>query len=106
MSRMTICASSVGVDADDAIAGRLRLGADDAELLADDAVEERGFAGVGFADDGDDSGARHWTKVRMSGVRREEATNAPSSKSIGGFAMRCRRRPTLPRSRDGVPSAL
>ena len=48
-----------GVDADDAVACRLRLGADDAELFADDAIEERGFSGVRFSDDGDDSGFRH-----------------------------------------------
>ena len=47
-------------DADDAIARGLRLLADDGQLLADDAVEERGLAGVGLSDDGDDSGACHW----------------------------------------------
>ena len=52
-----------GVDADDAVAGGLGLGARDAELLADDAIEERGFAGVGFSDDGDDPGASHGRKV-------------------------------------------
>ena len=50
---------AVGADADDAVAGGLRLGADDAELLADDAIEERGFSGVGFSGDGDDPGFGH-----------------------------------------------
>ena len=50
---------AVGADADHAIARGLRLGADDGELLTDDAVQERGFAGVRLTDDGDDSGAGH-----------------------------------------------
>ena len=51
-----------GVDADDAVARRLRLGAGDAQLLADDAVEQRRLAGVRLSDDGDDSGAGHWRR--------------------------------------------
>jgi hypothetical protein len=35
----------------------LRLGGDDGDLLADEAVEERGFAGVGAADDSDEASA-------------------------------------------------
>ena len=62
VSSMTICTSSVGADADDAVAGRLRLGAGDAELLADDAVEERRLAGVRLSDDGDDAGSGHGRK--------------------------------------------
>ena len=46
----------VAGDADDAVARRLRLGRHDAELLADDGVDERRLAGVGAADDGDDAG--------------------------------------------------
>jgi hypothetical protein len=48
------------VDPDDAVARGLRLGADDRELLANDAVEQRRFARVGFSGDGDDSSARHY----------------------------------------------
>ena len=61
-----------GVDAEDAVAGGLGLGARDAELLADDAIEEGGFARVGFPDNGDDPGASHeakgseeWALVQM-----------------------------------------
>ena len=44
---------------DDPIPGRLRLVGDDRDLGADDAVEEGGLAGVGAADQGGESGARH-----------------------------------------------
>ena len=71
MSRRIIWTSSVGVDADDAVARRLRLGADDAQLFADDAIEERGFSGVRLSDDGDDSGFRHsWKLVACAAVDR------------------------------------
>src|SRR6185369_15482480 len=46
-----------GNDALDAVAGGLRLGGDDGDFLADEAVEERGFAGVRAADDSDEAGA-------------------------------------------------
>ena len=42
-------------DADDAIAGGLRLVGNDRELLSDEAVEERGLAGVGPADQRDEA---------------------------------------------------
>ena len=47
-------------DAEDAVAGGLGLVGDDGELLAEKRVEERGLAGVGTADDGDETRAeRH-----------------------------------------------
>ncbi len=44
-------------DALDAVARGLRLTGDDGELLADERVQQRGFACVGTANDGDESGA-------------------------------------------------
>ena len=65
MSRITICESSVDVDPDDAIASGLRLWTGDAQLLADDAVQERRFSDVRFSDDRDDSRSWHsWKLVR------------------------------------------
>ena len=48
-----------GADADDAMAGGLRLGRGDGELFADEPIEQRGFAGVGESGDGDDAGLGH-----------------------------------------------
>ncbi len=48
-----------GVDADDAVAGRLWLGAGDAQLLADDAIQECRFADVRFSCYGDDPRSWH-----------------------------------------------
>ena len=48
----------VGEHAAHDVARGLDDGADDADLLADDAVDERGLAGVGPADDGDDAAVR------------------------------------------------
>ena len=72
MSRMNHLDIAGGVDSDDAVACRLRLRADDAELFADDAIEERGLAGVWFADDGDDSSFRHSSKASGCGARSED----------------------------------
>jgi hypothetical protein len=47
------------MNADYAVARRLGLLARYGELLADDAIEEGGFACVGFSSDSDDSGFRH-----------------------------------------------
>ena len=44
-----------GADADDAVPGRLRLVRDDRQLVADEPVEQRRLAGVGPADEGDES---------------------------------------------------
>ena len=44
-------------DSNDAVARGLGLRAHDGQLLTDDAIEERGLSGVGFADDGDDTSA-------------------------------------------------
>src|SRR5690348_254323 len=45
-----------GEDAEDAVAGGLGFGADDAEFLADEAVEQGGFAGVRLATEGEEAG--------------------------------------------------
>ena len=45
-------------DPQDAVAGGLRLGADDGQFLADQRIEQRGFAGVGTAQDADESGVK------------------------------------------------
>ena len=52
-SRIWLCA--LDRDAHQPDAGGLRLGADDRDLLADQRVDERGLAGVGRADDGDEA---------------------------------------------------
>ena len=52
------------MDSDDSVARGLRLVADDCQLLAHDAVEECGFAGVGLTNDRDDSSLRHEGIVR------------------------------------------
>lgn len=44
-------------DALNAVAGSLRLGSDDGDFLADETIEQRGFTGVGAADDSDEAGA-------------------------------------------------
>ncbi len=49
-------AFGAGDDALDAIAGGLRLGSDDGNFLADVMIQQRGFAGVWTADDGDEAG--------------------------------------------------
>src|SRR4051812_12432237 len=46
-------------DAYDAVACRLRLLADDGQLLTDDSVEQGRLARVRLSDDGHDSGTRH-----------------------------------------------
>ena len=43
-------------DALNAVAGGLRLGGDDGDFLADEAIEQRGFSGVRAANDGDEAG--------------------------------------------------
>ena len=49
----------LGGDAGDAVSGGLRLLGDDADLLPDQAVEQRRFADVGATDDrGDEAGAK------------------------------------------------
>ena len=48
------CWPDVVPDPDDAIAGGLRLVGNDRELLLDEAVEQRGFAGIGAADQCDE----------------------------------------------------
>ena len=51
-------------DALDAIARGLRLGRNDRDLAADERVHQRGFAGVGTADDCDETGfERHEIKL-------------------------------------------
>ena len=82
VSSRIIWASSVGADADDAVARGLRLWADDAELFADDAIEERGFAGVRLSDDGDDSGARHRRKHSGAGVAMRRKRRTPAAVQI------------------------
>jgi hypothetical protein len=49
-----------GQYAGDAIAGGLGPRARDGELLADEAVEQRGLPDVRLSDDGDETGASHW----------------------------------------------
>src|SRR6185437_2250503 len=49
-----------GEDAEDAVAGGLRFGTNDAEFLADEPVEKGGFAGVRLAAEGEDAGVGHW----------------------------------------------
>ena len=50
----------------DSIARGLRLGADDAQFLTDDAIQKRGLSRVRFAGDGDDSRSCHWPKIMQS----------------------------------------
>ena len=53
----------LGPNADDPVARGLRLWADDAQLLTDDAVEQGRLSGVRLAGDGEDSGTRHRRKI-------------------------------------------
>jgi hypothetical protein len=53
----------VGEDPDDAFARGLRLRGDDREPLADEAIEQGRLAGVGLADEGDESCAGGWARV-------------------------------------------
>ncbi len=45
-------------DALDAVSCGLRLGCDDGDLLADQVIEQRRFAGIGAADNGNEASAR------------------------------------------------
>ena len=56
VSTKTIWPRSLVVDAGDPVARGLRLGRDDGQLLADDAVEQRRLADVRSAQDGDRAG--------------------------------------------------
>ena len=58
MSTNTNCASALGHDADDAVARRLRLLRRDADLLADERVEQRRLADARPADDRDVAAAK------------------------------------------------
>ena len=65
--------------AEDPVARRLRLVRDDGELLADEAVEQRRFAGVGPADERDEAGTSSTARsrrlrARLSGTRRRMRT--------------------------------
>ena len=106
MSRTIICDVVGGVDADDAVARRLRLWADDAELLADDAIEERGFPGVGFSDDGDDSGAGHGGKIAGAARCRNDRTPGPGSEDTRAFEGGAGDGLLSRALASGVPSAL
>ena len=55
-------------DALDAVAGGLRLRGDDGDFLADEAIEERGFAGIGAADDGDEAGTVRFFRFGANGL--------------------------------------
>src|SRR6185437_2196047 len=85
-----------GADTDNAIAGGLRLVARDAELLADQAIEEGGFAGVWLSGDGDGSVSGHGGSGKY---KRPSSDGRPFEKGAGDGLL----------SRDlsiGVPSAL
>src|SRR5690349_12835328 len=68
-----------GADADYTVARRLRLGADDAELFADDAVEEGRLAGVRLSDNGDDSGSGHSRKLKGMVGMADKKQQSPES---------------------------
>ena len=78
-----------GVGADDAVPGRLRLVGDDRQLGADQPVQQRGLAGVGPADQGDEArlhgpglsasaGARFCTRTRVTRRRSASSTSTAS----------------------------
>ena len=66
VSRKTTCASGRVLTAEDPVAGRLRLVRDDGHLRPDQAVEQRGLAGVGPADEGNEAGLLHGTTAGLA----------------------------------------
>src|SRR5690349_3527078 len=62
------CGCRVVLRAEDPRPRRLRLVGDDGDLLADDAIEQRGFAGIGPADDRDVSGFHRFAGSEMYGA--------------------------------------
>ena len=47
-----------------AVAGGLRLGRNDGDFASDESIDERGFAGVGAADDCDETGFK-WHEIKL-----------------------------------------
>src|SRR5213075_1589125 len=87
------------MDANDAIARGLRLWADDAELLADDAVEERRLSSVRLSCNGDDPGAHHSGKLNAKKEKPLSVTTGAFHRDAGdGLLSRA--------LSGGVPSAL
>ena len=91
-SRPLALASGVAAreDADDAVACGLRLGAGDAQALADESIEQCGLAGVGFAGEGDE--CRRWAWARKErgeerGERRKERAEKESGSGTGSKAI-------------------
>ncbi len=56
-AQLTLLLGNVN-DPQNAVARGLGLGADDGQLLADQGIQERGFAGVGTAQNADESGVK------------------------------------------------
>src|SRR5205809_698518 len=64
-------------------AGGLRLGGDDREMLADQGVQERGLADVGFPGQGHDPAARHGAAAVMNPSNNRRMRGSTSTRSSG-----------------------
>ena len=58
----------LGADPDDAMSCGLRLRRGDGQFFANEAIEERGFPGVGEPGDGDKAGLGHDVVMRVPGA--------------------------------------
>ena len=91
VSTKTSCVVAVGGDAEQAAARRLHLRRDDGELLADEPIEQRRFAGVGRADQRDIAAAcRTIRRVRsLSAIAGRDARASERRRGPGfGGALR------------------